>query len=243
MSDLSRSEPEFASLRHVADRSMKLTTKLALQAVASTVHIGATLLHKAATSTSATVPMAALFAPLADRVAQTAARQSPEAGALAFFAEELGLGAARRAFGIVDGSVQLFVGRPRNLRRTLEQSLEEVRWLADSDELAELLPASPIDTAVREGARETMDHIPERVLHALTDDLSDGSRPRKLFHAVLDDAEQLRSFVVSYPSVLILLAANVGRRLLAGDLEPADIEAFLRGRRALDGTFESRGGA
>lgn len=145
-------------------------------------------------------------------------------------AREAGSTTLRQTFDLAEAAARLVGGDPEPLRLSIDKGLAQMRLLAAAGELGDLVPTSSFDEPLQRRARLVVERSPQRFLDALA---GNGRRPRPaaVFQAAVLDADELRVFLVVYPQTLSLIAAKVGRLLVAGELELRQVEAFLRGRR------------
>lgn len=143
-----------------------------------------------------------------------------------------GAAAIRGGFSIAETAVRLALSDTRRLRRAMTDGLEQMRLLAAADEMHDLLPVPAVDEDLRQRARRVVERTPARFLAALEQAPEmPSSRIGEVLAAMLDDAENLRVFVVVYPQVATLVVTRVGQLLVTGSLGFGDVEAFLEGRR------------
>lgn len=156
--------------------------------------------------------------------------------ALVVLVSDSGTAAIRGGFSLAEMAVRLAFSDTRRLGRALADGLEQMRLLAASGEMHELLPVPVVSEALQERARQVADRAPRRFLSALGDP---SPRFAEILAAMLDDADELRVFVFAYPQVATLVVTRVGRLLAAGSLGFSDVEAFFEGRQ-LAGQLEPR---
>ncbi len=209
----------------------------------------ARMLQTTAEAAGDAVPGADRLAEVAGRTAEQASAQAAQAErrtaqAVAFardfvaVAKEAGTATLGQTFALAEAAVRLAAGDPEPLRLSIDEGLAQMRLLAAAGELGDLLPASPLDEPLQRRARLVVERSPRRFLDALE---GNGHRPRPtaVLQAAFLDADELRVFLVVYPQTLSLIAAKVGRLLMAGELELRQVEAFLRGRRRAAGLSQS----
>ncbi len=147
-------------------------------------------------------------------------------------ATDSGATAIRETLALAEAAARLAFSDTRMMRQTVGEGLEEMRRLVASAEMQHLLPTPVVSESVRTRASWIVDRAPSRFLEALETD-ADGQAPGwgSILRATLDDAENLRVFVVVYPQVLVLIGGDVGKLLLAGAISFSEMEAFMEGRR------------
>lgn len=187
-------------------------------------------------SVGSDVFQAAVATPLGSRLLDQLLRRlrqgDDQREALIVVANESGVAVARSSLAFAEAALRLPFGDTRHLHRALEDGLQELRTLASAGEMHELLPVPVIDARLRDQARLTVDSTPRQLLAALEASPSaTWSSPAAIFRAALADADQLRVFAFAYPQTAWLMAANLGKQVVAGSISFQEMEAFLEGRR------------
>ncbi len=147
-------------------------------------------------------------------------------------ATDSGAAAMRETFGLAEAMARMAFSDTRRMRRILEHGLEEMRHLASSAQMQDLLPTPILGEPVLERARLIVDRQPRRLLRALEDSNGSSADFATIAEAALADVENLRVFFVLYPQVMALAGTDVVKLLLAGSLSFTELEAFLEGRRS-----------
>ncbi len=147
-------------------------------------------------------------------------------------ATDSGAQAVRETFALAAAVARLAFADTRRLKQTIEDGLEEMRRLADSADMQELLPVPILSESLTARARTVADAAPERFLEVLGRDEPAGTPGLgEILSAALADAGNLRVFFTGYPRIMALLGVDVGRLVVAGSLSFSEIEAFMEGRR------------
>lgn len=142
-----------------------------------------------------------------------------------------GAQAVRETFALAAAVARLAFADTRRLRQTIEDGLEEMRRLADSADMQDLLPVPLVSASLAARARRVADSAPERFLEVLERDATARLGIGEILRAALADADHLRVFFAGYPRVMALVGVDVGRLLVAGSISFSEIEAFMEGRR------------
>ncbi len=148
-------------------------------------------------------------------------------------ATDSGAAAARESFALAEAAARLAFGDAGPLRGRIEAGLDEMRRLSASADMQELLPAPMVSERLQRRAGLIVDRAPERFLEALAGGAGgDSPRPLEILKATVEDAANLRVFLVLYPQVLTLVGTDLGQLLIAGSISFSELEAFLEGRRS-----------
>jgi len=160
-------------------------------------------------------------------------------------ASSSGASALRDVARIAEALLRLGLGDVRRLREVMIEALDDMEQLADHEVMGELLPGLPAGAYLRRRARSIVENAPRKFIAALEVG-PDGEAPSAatVFSALLDDADNLRVFLIEYPQALALLAASMGAIAGAGTLDADDVEDYLRGKgsktREEDGKSKKR---
>lgn len=205
-------------------------TRAAARAAGVATSLGAKSMRAAAATGPGRVAIDALLDRLSDRDVRFDAEE--RRAAFLALATESAAAATRETFTLAEAMGRLAAGDGRPLKRAVEDGIEDVRRLAESADMQELLPAPMVSDRLRERARLLVERTPERLLEALAPEGGD-ARPGEVMSAALADAGNLRVFLALYPQVLMLIGADVGRVLAAGEVSFSELEAFMEGRRRM----------
>lgn len=211
--------------------------------VASSIAVGAESIREVAASRPAQVALDAGLRRLGVEADNGAFRFETAEQRQSFIAvtTDPGVAAMRSTYSLAEAVARLAFSDTRQMRQTIEKGLQEMRQLADSADMQDLLPTPMVSESLQHSARQIVDRAPRRFLAALADD-AEGAAPRfgALLRAAMEDGENLRHFLIAYPRAMTLIGADVGKLLFAGSITFAEMEAFLAGRRLTGEALESR---
>ena len=202
--------------------------------VTSTVALGAESIRQTAATAAGDKVLAVGLKHLEREPAEGKARFAAGELRQSFVAVTIDSGAVavREAFGLFEAALRLSFSDTRKMHQAIDTGLVEMQRLVSAAEMQDLLPTAMVSEALQKRAGQVLRRAPLLFLQAL-DDNSEGwlARPRAIFAAAVEDAENLRFFLVTYPQVLTMVGADAGKLLIAGKIHFSEMEAFLEGRR------------